>query len=339
MIELTGRQLRARRMIAQLLAPSAARPEQVQNLAQTAHYMLCTQGQNYRAGLTGLAVRCGQKMRYQTAAAAGLDAVLNNYQVIRTWPQRGTLHYLHQNDYWMVHLCGSRSVQKDLAQRAQYFSIPLADYSSMKEQVVAACATLKPRSDLKTIVQEYAPTQMAAVTSNLLRYLGASGVLIQGPRAGQEDTFIQTEIALAQNKPDASDHRPPPQQAIREMTRRYMYSRGPARIADLQWWSGLPKTQLTAAVNDLLKTGQLLQVQYRTSSMYMAPWQEEVTEKEINAALRRQYRLPPFDEYLMSYKDRDAIFHSQADRTQVLTSNGISWEFTLANGYITGRSS
>ena len=93
-------ELRARRMIAQLLAPSAAHRDigvdadtlrQETNAAVYAlDHLYAVQGQNYNAGVRAIALRAG----------CSTDTVLegiHDYSIVRSWPMRGTLHFLTLN--------------------------------------------------------------------------------------------------------------------------------------------------------------------------------------------------------------------------------------------------
>ena len=97
MYELTRDELLARRLIAQGLAPSAARPQAVSAL-DVAEQLLALQGQTYDAGVRALSLRAG----------CDDDKVLEeikSYRVVRCWPQRGTLHFMPAADVrWMLSL-------------------------------------------------------------------------------------------------------------------------------------------------------------------------------------------------------------------------------------------
>ncbi len=331
--------LRAVRMIAQALAPSAARPITPNSLVEAASWMVATQGQNYVGGLTGLAIRAGQQVRHENKNTTALDEPLTDNQLIRTWSQRGTIHFLHANDFWVVQLCGGRSTSEDIERRAAQWGIGIADYRRLYQQVIEACQIPMSRQQIREIVDGYGVEQGAAVTSNLLRHLGARGTLIQGAKHGNHDSFVQAVQALGPvvlsrfALDDPQDY----ERAVSELLLRYVSSRGPVSIADFTWWSTLPKTVTTKAARQLVDANELATVTVAGKQLWVASWQLDVTDREVTAALRRTKNLPPFDEYLMSYTDRDAIFHKDTDPLTVLTKNGLSWEFQVRNGFITGR--
>lgn len=69
---------------------------------------------------------------------------------------------------------------------------------------------------------------------------------------------------------------------------------------------------------------------------YAPAWQKNVTEAEMRAALRRTYKLPAFDEYLLGYSNKSFTMPDEI-RHEVLTKNGLGWDFTVKNGEVVGR--
>lgn len=326
------KELLARRLIAQALAPTDARPAPT-TLAEAARYMVATQGQNYAGGLTGLAIRAGQDAAPTGKNTSELDAAMADYEVIRTWSQRGTLHFLHRDDLWVALLCGHRSVAGNIDRLATASGITTDEYHSIQQATFDACPQLTDRASLRSVTAHL--PQSSAVTSHHLRRLGASGQIIQGPKAGQHDTFIQTKVALPQELEQAQQRNKA--DATTELAQRYFSTRGPATIEDFCWWSSLPKGTSLKAIEQLAADGKLLRTDIGNQPHYMAPWQADVTGKELTAARRLTFHLPPFDEYFIAYKNRDALFAPGVDPLTVMTKNGISWPFTVAGGAITGR--
>ena len=116
-MSLEPREIAARRLIAQLLAPSDAHPLAGRVLApvDVCRWMLAIQGQNYDGGLEAIAIRQGRRRsRFRTAPAeAELDAGL----LVRCWPQRGTLHYLAAEDAAWLSVLGMGPVERAARRR------------------------------------------------------------------------------------------------------------------------------------------------------------------------------------------------------------------------------
>ncbi|MDY3049434.1 MAG: crosslink repair DNA glycosylase YcaQ family protein [Rothia sp. (in: high G+C Gram-positive bacteria)] len=326
-------ELTARRLIAQALAPAAARPTTPTTIPEAAHYMIATQGQNYAGGLTALAIRAGQPEKPLNTNTSHLDDVLTNYQIIRTWSQRGTLHYLHHTDHWVTTLLGPRSVTGTPERLAQQFNLNVNDYEHARTLTEEAINTPISRDRLRAIFAEAGyPRELLG---HHLRRAGSNGLIIQTRRTGQHDTFVATQTAI----PDQAQHATTrtPTHKTQELTARYFTTRGPASIEDYCWWSTLPKTQATHTTETLVASGQLTSFTQDGTTYYMASWQHHVTPQELNHALTLTHQLPAFDEYLIAYKNRTHLFAPGLNPHTIMTKNGIGWPFTVKEGLITSR--
>lgn len=332
-------EIAARRMISQFLAPSAARPITPTDPAHTAELMLATQGQNYVGGLTGLHLRAGRDVRFTGKNTTDLDTAMRGGKaIVRTWSQRGTIHFLHPKNFWIVALCGYRATSDNMALRAGRWDLDESTYQQIHDDVVAYATRLRSRADIRGIVAAHGVEPVSGVASSVLRHLGASARLVQGSKIGQHDSFIQVEkLILAAARRKAEQAIVNPERAISTLLQSFMETRGPATISDFTWWSGLPKTSARKAVDSLVARGKLLEVQWGGDMYYLAPWHIDVTDDEVRAALEIEYFLPPFDEFYMSYTNRDVLFAPGVDPTMVLTKNGLSWESYLSGGQIQGR--
>lgn len=326
-------ELTARRLIAQALAPAAARPTTPTTLAEAARYMVATQGQNYAGGLTALAIRAGQDEKPLTTNTSHLDDALTGYELIRTWSQRGTLHYLHHSDHWVTTLLGPRSVTGNIERLANHFGITPEHYEAARNLAETAIQEPISRDKLRALYTEAGyPRELL---SHNLRRAGSQGHLIQTRRTGQHDTFVATEKALPQEARDAATRTPADK--TKELTHRYFSTRGPASIEDFCWWSTLPKTQATRTAQDLVTTGHLTSFTLEGTTYYMGSWQQDITPQELDQALNLTYQLPAFDEYFIAYKNRTHLYAPGLDPHTIMTKNGIGWPFTVQGGLITGR--
>ncbi|WP_421083086.1 winged helix DNA-binding domain-containing protein [Rothia nasimurium] len=323
----------ARRLIAQALAPAFARPTTPTTVTDAAHYMIATQGQNYAGGLTALAIRAGQPEKPLTTNTSHLDDALADYELVRTWSQRGTLHYLHRTDHWVTTLLGPRSVTGKPERLAAQFNLDVADYEAARSLTESTIVEPVSRDRLRSLFAESGyPRELLG---HHLRRLGSVGSIIQTRRTGQHDTFTSATFAIPQQVADA-DARTPAQKT-RELTARYFSTRGPATIDDFNWWSTLPKTTITRTAESLVASGELIRFNLDGTTYYMGSWQQDVTTQELDHALTLTHHLPAFDEYFIAYKNRTHLFAPGVDPHSVMTKNGIGWPFTVEGGLITNR--
>ena len=65
------------------------------------------QAQDYPGGLWGIGLRLGN------ATIADVETAVSNRKIIRTWPMRGTLHFVPAKDAkWMLELLTPRVIKK-----------------------------------------------------------------------------------------------------------------------------------------------------------------------------------------------------------------------------------
>lgn len=326
-------EIAVRRLIAQALAPSVARPSTPTTLDQAARYMVVTQGQNYAGGLTALAVRAGQPEEPLDTNTSHLDTVLTDYAIIRIWTQRGTLHYTTPADYWVTTYLGPRSITGKLERHAAGFGVTLDEYEAARHLVLDATAHPTSRDALRALFAEQGyPRELLG---HHLRRAGSAGTIIQIRRTGQHDTFVHAKTAIPEAVELAQQRTA--DQNTKELVARYFATRGPATVDDFCWWSSLPKTGAIHAAQALVSAGELTSFEQGTATYYMGTWQQDVAAEELTAACDLELHLPAFDEFFIAYKDRSHLFAQGIDPLTIMTKNGISWPFYVRGGLIAGR--
>jgi DNA glycosylase AlkZ-like len=120
------------------------------------------------------------------------------------------------------------------------------------------------------------------------------GVICSGPRRGREFTYAQ----LATRAPRAA--RRPREEALSELTRRYFRSHGPATIRDFVWWSGLKTDDAKRGLE--INRAQSVIVDGTTYWGIGDDPRQALAEPTVHL-------LPIYDEYLVSYRDRQAVPH------------------------------
>ena len=126
-------------------------------------------------------------------------------------------------------------------------------------------------------------------------YAELEGIVCSGPSRGKQPTYA----LLAGRAPGAM--RLSRDEALAELTRRYFTSHGPATIRDFVWWSGLTSAdakrglEMTRAWHDIIDG--------RTY------WNLGQTKARAGTRHRPVHLLPVYDEYLVAYRDREAVPH------------------------------
>ncbi|AKK04248.1 winged helix DNA-binding domain-containing protein [Corynebacterium epidermidicanis] len=311
------RELRARRLIAQALVPDRA----LADGQAVAQHMLAVQGQLYNSGLQALACR-------SLSSQAETEELVRAGQIVRTWSQRGTHHFLAAEDArWMMQLCSPR-IEAAAAKRRPGLGLTEQMFDAARSALFEAL-----REGPVARTEAYALFDAAGVDPtqqrgpHILRSLGSLGDIVQGPRRGSEDVFMLTENLPVVARELAGE------EALAELGTRYFHSHGPATVKDLAWWSGLTirdaKTVAKLARNTVAV--ELAGVEYR-----MGEWQLSVEWEALEAALALRLELPAFDEYLLGYGDRSAV--CPADLVPIVgpTKNGMCRPFVVEQGVVVG---
>lgn len=357
--------LLAHRAIAQLLAPAAAAPRP-RTARETANHMLASQAQQYAWGVAALATRvtpvdateyvpdddgggnragradagstrCAARSREpiapppEAAVMAVRDAI-GRGEVLRSWSQRGTHHLVDARDErWLKRLCSPRP-HAAAAKRRHLLDLEDDDVDRARDVLHGALAEASgglPRSRIAELWAAAGIYPGNGRASHLLRYLGEEREVVQAPRTGSEDVFALHDDVVPDPVDLAGDD------ALCELGARYGVSRGPATTQDLAFWSGLTVRDAARALQ--LVAGDLLPVEFDGTAYVMAPWQADVTEAELAAALEARFLLPGFDEWLLGYRDRSATLPERLVKVVGPTANGLVNPFVVERGQVTGR--
>ncbi len=120
-----------------------------------------------------------------------------------------------------------------------------------------------------------------------------------------------------------------PESPLKELATRYFRSHGPATANDFAWWSGLPKANVTTAI-DLPKNN--LEHHIIDDCEYYWITTESALQEAYNVP--NIHLLPAFDEYYLGYRDRDLIISTQF--ASQVSRNGVFYPMILIDGKIEG---
>ena len=304
---MTSATLRRQRLLRQqLLAPQFSTPG-----ALVRHFG-AVQAQDYRGALWAL----GQRLPH--AVEADVEAAIASRTIVRTWPMRGTLHFVAATDvYWMLPLLTPRV----LARSAGRYSELGLDEAAFKRSRTILLRRLRDGRRL-TRPEAYAALERGGVSPqgqrgiHILAHLAQQGLLCLGPWQGRQPTFLLLEEWIPPRKALARDA------ALAALATRYFASHGPATVHDFAWWSGLPVKEaqqaIASAAPRLLRDG---------SGCWSSPEARELgRQAPAQAAL-----LPPWDEFLVSYKERSAALEGLRPSMQ-----GVGSPLILVDGRVKG---
>jgi hypothetical protein len=168
------------------------------------------------------------------------------------------------------------------------------------------------RAETYTVIERAGVSTEGQRGIHIVGYLAQRGVLCYGPRQGRQPTFVLLDEWVPPSREK------PREVALAELASRYFASHGPATIHDFAWWSGLLVADARAGIEEA--GAELVKETIAGRSWWSASATPAHSRTGPVAAL-----LPPWDEYLVAYKDRAAsVGHLAQEETRVRYAVGNS---------------
>jgi len=284
----------------------------------TVRWFGAVQAQDYLGSLWAIGLRT------RAATEASVERALAERSIVRTWPLRGTLHFVAAEDArWMLNLCAPRTLARNARRLKQEYGIdgPLIARSAKVVTDALSGSNGLSRPDLYRRLESAGIATGASRGLHLLWWHAHEGLICLGPRAGKQQTFVLLDEWLPATTPKSRDD------ALAELARRYFTSHGPATARDFAWWSGLAAADAEIARESIAHELQSITID---AQMY---WQAAGTP-----AARTQpgcHLLPAYDEYTVAYQDRSAVISSHI-AARADSGRGIFYPAIVVDGQVAG---
>jgi hypothetical protein len=291
-----------------------------ENPAQVVRKLGAVQAQDYHGSLWAI----GQRIK--KCSEHDVERAIAEKEIVRTWPMRGTLHYVTTEDVrWMLKLLTPRVI----ARTASIYKTAELDTATFKKsgkiiERVLRDGKLLTRDEMYEALADGKVSPEGLRGLHILGYLAQEGLICQGPRRGKQPTFTLLEEWLPPIEPISRD------EAVSRLTLNYFAGHGPATVRDFSWWSGLTITESQRGI-DMVKSE--LAFENVNDEIYWFSQKNPVPKKMPESA----FLLPAYDEYTVAYKDRSFLVaespktSSMKGRMNVIFNNTI-----LINGKVVG---
>lgn len=306
-------------MVAQRIAgPRFASP------LEAVHWMGAMQAQDYRGAVTSIALRTVSDSRED------VEAAMNAAQIVRSWPMRGTLHFVAAPDLgWMLELTGERLIA-GAAGRRQALGLDFEIIERARELAVEALAGGRQllRNDLRAIWERAGLLGVKERNYHLIWHLAQTGTLCFGPvSAGQQALVLLEEWVPRPRRMQDKE------EALGVWAQRFFQSHGPATSRDFARWTGLTagdvKTGLAVAAPHL----EEVEVD---GIRYLLDPQTPYLLDAHRAQAEGTYLLPGFDEFMLGYQDRSAALPAEFATRVVPGNNGMFLATVIDAGRVVG---
>jgi hypothetical protein len=304
-----GRQrLVSQRISAQLLET----PEDV------VRWMGALQAQDYQQALWAIGVRT------RSATMAEVEQAVAEARIIRTWPMRGTIHFVLPEDArWMLQLSAARTIAADRRRQSQLG----IDEDILKRSAKVLSHSLKDgrpvsRPDLMADLEAAGIATTGQRGYHILWYLSQTGLTCLGPLLGKQQSFVLLDAWAPRSRELSRE------ESLAELAGRYTVGHGPATVHDFAGWAGLivadARRGLEAADPALISEVAEGKTYWRSSRSPHGPFSDQTVV----------HLLPGFDEFLLGYKDRSEVLAPEHATRVVPGGNGIFFPMVVVGGQV-----
>lgn len=313
----TVRDLARLRLVAQRVAgpPSLSATD-------TVRWLTAAQAQDFPGALTSIALRSGAEGRGSILQA------LNAGTVVRSWPMRGTLHFVAAEDLpWMLELTGARTIS---GARARHRALGIDDAAVAHAREVALAAldgTGLERGELMRVWERAGIATADQRGPHLLWTLALTGVVCLGPVRDGKQSVVRIDQWIGSPRVLDTDA------ALTEWALRYFRSHGPATLDDFVWWTKLPVRQARAALE--AARPELDRIHVAGLDYFLDPGTPALLEQHGRSA-RGVFLLPGFDEFILGYHNRTAAVAAEFEGRLQPGNNGMFMPTVVDNGRVVG---
>jgi hypothetical protein len=265
-------------------------------------------------------------LRLKSATVADIEQAIFDGKIVRTWPMRGTLHFVPPEDAkWMLKLSASRTLAKD-GRRLEQLGLDEGIMERCKELLYDALKGNErlSRPDIMRLLQEAGISTENQRGYHILWYVSQTGLICLGPMQNKQQTFVLLDEWVPNSRNLSRE------ESFAQLARRYFASHGPATIHDFAWWAGITVTEarsgLEAAIPGLIPE-EIDGKEY---------WMTGDAPGHIAYDKSSVHLLPGFDEYLIGYKDRSAVLAAEHAPKIVPGKNGVFLPTIVVDGQVVG---
>ncbi|MGH7442771.1 MAG: winged helix DNA-binding domain-containing protein [bacterium] len=275
------------------------------------------QGQDIQSSLWAIGLRA------PASTLAAVKAEVAARRIVRSWAQRGTLHWVAAADLrWMLALTAPRMLQ-EAAGRERRMGLTKETVDRARKLLVKALTKgVQTREHLMLHLDEAGISTRDLRGYHMLWRLAHEGLICCAAPQGKEPTFALLEAWVPPTKTWTQE------ESLAEQALRYFTARGPCNLEDYVRWSGLTLKQ--ARIGLALAKPQLAVDQIRGVPVWLA---RAATPKAKTPEL---FLLPAYDEYLLGYRYRDAVLAPEYAVKICPGGNGIFRPMIVFQGRIIG---
>lgn len=271
-----------------------------------------------------LAAKWAVGLRLPGCTESAVEASLSDGSVVRSWPLRGTLHFVAAEDLgWMLSLSAERMIKRS----ATIFAGEGLTAAVIRRASKAAVQALTggeaiSRDDLYRLLTDSGVPAEGQARYHAAWRLCQDGLLCLGPVRGKSQLFVLLDEWVPEPRVLERD------EALGELAARYFHGHGPATVRDFAWWSGLTLTDARRGL--AAARGQLESIHADDLEYFLSPG------LPAEPSVSRARLLPGFDEVLLGYGDRRVALADEHSPLVFPGRNGMFLATIVVDGAVVG---
>lgn len=267
------------------------------------------QGQDLPGVLTSIALRTPEK-----SVAAVIDD-FNSGAIVRTWPQRGTLHVVSSSRVRDLLVVARERTFRTTVKRREALGIDEAVLEQARSIALEVVGDGITRADLTKAWEEAGVVDRPGRAYHLIFHLSLEGILVWGPVSGKGNLIVLLDRWVPEMKERSYD------EAVDDIVTRCVLSHSPTTRKDISWWTSLPLRD----VDRVLKSAG-----FEQRDGYV--WAGDEKESDPDGL----HLLPGFDEMILGYSDRAATVAPEYQNAICPGNNGVFKPTIVHGGQVIG---
>ncbi len=273
------------------------------------------QAQDYGSGTWSLGVRSGLTL-------AKVEQAVTDREIVRTWPMRGTIHWVAAADArWMCQLLAAARI-RSLAGRYRQLGITDHDIAGARELFESHLVAPMSRPDVIALLAAHGIDPSDQRAYHLVGHHCMTGLLCQGPLVGRQPSFVLVDAWVPHSLA------PSREEAMATVVERYVRGHGPVTEQDVAGWLLQPLGFTREAL-------ALIEARLEREEVDGQVWLTHVDAPAV-AAPTGVHLLPQWDEFLLGYKSRELALPSEHVAKVVPGRNMVFQPTLVVDGVVAG---
>ncbi len=310
---MTARDLIHRRLYSQRLAGTP-----LESPVDAVRWLAAVQSQDYHGAKWGLALRTAN------TDSGAIDRLFNEGAILRTHIMRPTWHFVLPEDIrWMLNLTSPRvhAINRLYCRKLGLDRVLLGRTNRILANSLRG-NNYRTRRELGTMLESKGINVSGQALAYIVMHAELDGVICSGPLHGRQFTYALLGERVAPSRLRSRED------ALAELTRRFVTSHGPTTPRDFSWWSGLTMADARAGFETLGSSFTQEIVEGKTWWMT-----DDTIPKRRSPAI---HMLPNFDEHTVAYRDREGALASDVQRRLAPTSGVLMAHILTRDGQLIG---